>query len=437
MSPEDLHKVLYQCGGETIMLDVFRQTTPISSAGSSPIPQDGRSGQEPILVNSMKLDPSKRWDTASESSKGSMKNIKSSGSQTDSLDSPSVPRKGKNHKSDKDLESKGRPSSYIKDTVISIFKPRNKSAERVDPDKGQLSLMTRPQTMIVDRGDLAEFVFAHRREDSNSSNTNRSKNVQRRDSDPEMSGTGTWPKCMRLTATSTINGTVISPAKNYHKRPTLDALKVHQGDTTVTSVPTARVPPLPPERNNSSFIAVRHTPQNSDSTITYNSHPPSPSLSPQPSNSSTSSYFPKSPSAPRRSFNFHEPQDSQSSLNQGQNQNLPPYPNNSYQSQVNQSSHRSKTSTTKNPPRIANVHTNQYQLPDRTRNYNTPRRRPISGPSHDQRNPNYLSPTSHNPPSHVGSRSSNTTPEPTSKPLPGFLDHHGKMYPSPNFNSNG
>lgn len=422
------------------MLDVWRQTTPISSAGSSPVPLVS-SVQDQLLCSSLKMDSSKRWDSASESSKGSMKNIKSSGSQTDSLESPSVTRRPRDRKqSDKDLDHKARHSVHIFDKAIEnvnkIFRTtKNKSSERVDGEKGTFSL-SRPQTMIEDKDNLAQFVFAHRRENSGSSSTNRSSGRQKRDSDPELSGTGTWPKCMRLT-NSTINGTVIPAPKPHHKRPTLDALKVHQADSNTTSVPTARVPPLPPERKDSSYMAVRHTPQNSDSTITYNSHPPSPSLSPQPSNSSSISYFPKSPSAPRHSFNFHESQDSQTSLTQVQNQTILPHSNyHSYNAPVNQSNqgHRSKV-IPRNPPRMPHVPTNQYQL-DVKASQSTGRRRPVSG-THDQRNSNVcLSPTSHNPPSHFGGRSNNTTPEPMNKPLPGFIDvpPPGKHYFAPNPN---
>lgn len=433
MSPDDLQKLLYQCGTNTIMLDVWRQTTPISSAGSSPVPLVSPA-QDPILCSSMKMDSSKRWDSASESSKGSMKNIKSSGSQTDSLESPSVTRRRKDRKhTDKDLEQKTRHSVHIFDKALEnvnkIFKTRNKSAERVDSEKGMLSL-SRPQTMIEDSSDLPEFVFTHRRENSGSSNTNRSSGRQRRDSDPEMSGTGTWPKCMRIN--STINGTVISTSKG-HKRPTLDVLKAHAQDSVVPMVPTARVPPLPPERSNSSYMAARHTPQNSDSTITYNSHPPSPSLSPQPSNASTNSYYTKSPNTPRHSFNIHDPQDSQSSLNPV---DFLPYSNAAYHPQTNQSNNvKWSKVNSRNPPRMPHVATNQYQLELKPRSQTTGRRRPVSGPSpHDQRNSNvYLSPTSHNPPSQFGSRSTNTTPEPMVKPLPGYeAQLPGRVYPSPN-----
>lgn len=445
MSPEDLQKVLYQCGGETIILDVWRQTTPLSSAGSSPIPTVA-CVQEHLFTSPLKSDPSKRWESTSESSKGSMKNIKSSGSQTDSLDSPGTTRRQKDRKhSEKDLESKGRHSVHIYDkaleTVNKIFRPRHKSSERNDSEKGTLTL-SRPRTMIDDSSDLAEFSFpTHHRDNSGSSNTNRSSG-RSRELDPEMSGTGTWPKCMKITNTAN-NGTVIQIQKNHHKRPTIDAVINPPGE----SIPTARVPPMPPERNVSSFVAARHTPQNSDSTITYNSHPPSPSLSPQPSNSSVSSYYPKSP-VPRRSFNIHEPSDSQSSLTQSllshsQVQNHTSPPQNHSQGQQSHQNHRStKVNNTRNPPRMphipSQVATAQFNLDIKQNNHMPGRRRPTSGQNRDSRNANmYLPPTSHNPPrmeySPFGSRSNNTTPEPLSSPPPRLTDRPpgGRPYPTP------
>lgn len=454
MSPDDLQKVLYQCGGDTIMLDVWRQTTPLSSAGSSPVPIVS-SVQEQLLSSPLKSDTSKHWESNSESSKGSMKNIKSSGSQTDSLDSPGLSRRHKDRKhSDKDSDNKGRHSVHIygkvMENVNKIFRPRHKSSERIESEKGTLTVF-RPRTMIedstgVDLGDLAEFSFPqHRRDNSNSSNTNQNRSsVRSAEMDTEMSGTGTWPKCLKI-SNVTSNGTVIQVQKNHHKRPTIDAVINHPG--VGENIPTARVPPLPPERNSSSFVAARHTPQNSDSTITY-SHPPSPSLSPQPSTSSTSSYYPKSP-IPRRSFNVHEPSNSQSSLSpsihsQGQSQiqgnsQLQSYSPGQPSYQGNQG-RSSRVSNTRNPPRMPTIPTQvstQFNLDLKPNHHTTGRRRPTSGQGRDSRV--YLSPTSQNPPrmdySQFGSRSSNTTPEPTvlSSPPPRLTDRPpgGKPYPTP------
>lgn len=446
MSPEDLQKVLYQCGGDTIMLDVWRQTTPLSSAGSSPVPIVANVQEHLLNISPMKSDTSKGWEVTSESSKGSLKNIKSSGSQTDSLDSPGIIRRNKDRKhSDKDLDHKGRHSGHIYDkaleTVNKIFRPRHKSSERSETDKGTLTL-SRPRTMIEDSSEcgdvVGEFSFPqHQRDNSGSSNTNRSSG-RSRELDLEISGTGTWPKRTKNTNPGS-NGTVI---QKYHpKRPTIDAVINHPGET----IPTARVPPLPPERNVSSFAAARHTPQNSDSTITY-SHPPSPSLSPQPSNSS--SYIQKSPNS-RRSFN-HEPSDSQTSLSQSLS--LSHSQGRSYSQTQHtgshshghpgpQSNHRSTKANTKNPPRMmphipSQVATGQFNLDLKSNSNMVGRRRHNS---RDTRNPNMsLSPTSQ--PSgrmdfnQFSSRSNNTTPEPLNSPPEHFTDRPpvDRPYPTPN-----
>ncbi|KAH3871821.1 hypothetical protein DPMN_035036, partial [Dreissena polymorpha] len=431
MSPEDLQKTLFQCGGDTILLDVWRQTTPLSSAGSSPIPL-GAPLQEPLLCPSSKSDPSKRWDSASEGSKGSLRNIKSSGSQTDSLDSPSVMRRGKERKqSDKDSDHKARHSVHIFDkaleTVDKIFKSRNKSTERIEIDKGTLT-PSRPRTMIENSVDIVEFAFPmHTRENSNASSTTRNSGRPNEEVlenvDQEMSNTGTWPKCYRF-SNATVNGTVIQTQKNHHKRPSIEAVIDRTGDQGF------RVPPLPPERKNSSFVAARHTPQNSDSTITYSSHPPSPSLSPQPSNASSSvAYFPKSPAIPRHTF-IHQHQDSINTPPPSQSYHSPPGAHTPHQA------HKPTrlTGNLKSPPRIPQVSTNQYDLKSSSNHAN--RMRPPSGVSVEQKslhsNVVYISPTSHNPPSHIGSR--NSTPEPYSptKPIE-FIDRPiGRHYAMPN-----
>ncbi|WAQ95505.1 DLG5-like protein, partial [Mya arenaria] len=429
-------------GGDTIVLDIARQTTPLSSAGSSPLPLTANM-QDPLLVSPLKNEGLKPWESASESSKGSMKNIKSSGSQTDSLDSPVVPRRKKDKKgSDKDIDHKTRHSVHIFDRAIEavdkFFGPRNKSTERMDSEKGMLSLpVGRPRTMIEDRDteDIAQFAFpTHHRENSNSSNTNRSSGRQKQERpenlDPEMSGTGTWPKMRNINTVNTVNGTVIQTQKNHHKRPTIDAVISHSEDQGV-GIPTARVPPLPPQRSNSSFSAVRHTPQNSDSTITFSS-PPSPSLSPQPSNASSSSYFNKSPAlTPRHSYS-QESQDATSLTSHS-----------GYQmgtgSQPSYLVQRGKINP-KSPPRMPPIHsqvaTNQYNLKP-SNGQPLARRRPTSGPSHDQRNSSsnvqllYPSSQGQAPPNYfVGSR--NTTPEPLSRPIE-FIDRPpgGRHYPIP------
>ena len=414
MSPEDLLKLLYQCGGDTLMLDVWRQNSPLNSAGSSPIPS-GNCGLPNIsdsLDGSAFRHDNRRsmWESVSDSSKGSMKNIKTSGSQTDSLDSPSLTRKHKDRKnSDKDLEHKGRHSVHLLDKAMlkvdKIFsRQRHKSQERVPDhheDKSALTLSVRPRTMIETNEDvLGEFDFPlHPKDNSSSANRQTSHISHTSDLDTEISGTGTWPKCVRVT-NPTSKGTVVLPQhqKNHQKRPTLDAV--------INPIPVQKVPPLPPERTESSFCAVRHTPQNSDSTITYNSHPPSPIHSPQPSNSSQ--YIPKSPIA-RRSF----VQDTHVSN---------PY-NHSNHSQGPNMPHSARVNNTKNPPRMPHIQSTvntQFQLEPKLADRQIPKNRPYSVYNHrDSRNHSYNSshtPSSVDYTSPYGSRSNNGTPEPHLSP---------------------
>jgi len=431
MSVADVLQVLYQCAGETLTLDVWRPATPLSSATSSPLPDSGisRDARDPP--------PPRRWDSTSESSKGSMKNIKNSGSQTDSLDSPGVTRRRKDKKSsDKDLNEKPRHSVHILDkaikTVDTFFRQRNKSTERMDSEKTNLTL-SRPQTMIDDHEDLADFTFpTHRRGDSNFSNNSRSSGRNQKSDapevlDPEMTGTGTWPKMRNITTVTSGNGTVIQPQKNHHKRPTIDSVICHSEDQGI-GIPTARVPPLPPQRGNSSFTAVRHTPQNSDSTIT--SHPPSPSLSPQPSNASSSPYFTKSPVNSRHPFQ-HEILDQTSPLGHGYHTTPTTHFHTAQRPKV----------ITKSPPRAmphiqSQVATNQYDL--RPNSSGTPgRRRPTSVPVHDRGGHSgapspsvFYPPTSNHPGPYLVH-----SPQEPSKPLQ-FVDHPPLARPYPTHSSN-
>ena len=446
MTPEDLLKLLYQCGGDTLMLDVWRQNSPLNSAGSSPIPS-GTCALPNIpdnLVSSPLKTDSRRniWESVSNSSKGSMKNIKTSGSQTDSLDSPGLPRRHKDRKnSDKDLDHKGRHSVHLFDKAMlkvdKMFRQRHKSQEREREQEEKIMLSVRPRTMIeTDEDVLGEFDFpAHPREisrDIPSSSNRPTINVpssHNSDLDTDISGTGTWPKCVRVTNPANM-GTIVLPQhqKNHQKRPTLDAV--------INPIPVQKVPPLPPERNESSFVAVRHTPQNSDSTITYNSHPPSPIHSPQPSNSSQ--YTPKSPINRRPLV---------------QESNFTMYSHN--YSQPQNGTHSARVNNTKNPPRmppIPSTVTTPFQLEPKLTDRQIPKNRPVS--SYNNREHRTTShggyiPSSQTTPSvdyntpgcdlrQFGSRSNNPTPEPFSSPPHSTpsqftsIPPGGKHYPKPN-----
>ena len=418
MTPEDLLKLLYQCGGDTLMLDVWRQNSPLNSAGSSPIPS-GPCALPNIpdnLVSSPLKNDSRRniWESVSDSSKGSMKNIKTSGSQTDSLDSPGLTRRHKDRKnSDKDLDHKGRHSVHLLDKAMlkvdKMFRQRHKSQERERDNEDKSGTTSgRPRTMI-NEDVLREYDFPiHPRESSNSANRQNVHSSHNDDIESDISGTGTWPICVRV-ANPTSKGTIVLPQhqKNHQKRPTLDAV--------INPIPVQKVPPLPPERNESSFVAVRHTPQNSDSTITYNSHPPSPMHSPQPSNSSQ--YTPKSP-INRRSLLQDNNISAMYNHNYNQGQNL---------------THSARVNNTKNPPRMPHIPSTltsaQFQLEPKPMDRQIPKNRPVSAYSSRERRPShggYLL-SSQTTPSmdynsagcdirQFGSRSNNPTPEPFSSP---------------------
>lgn len=419
MTPDDLLKLLYQCGGDTLMLDVWRQNSPLNSAGSSPVPSVPcaiPNLPENLVSSAFKHDNRRSnnnmWESVSESSKGSMKNIKTSGSQTDSLDSPSLSRKDKGQKnSEKDLDHKGRHSVHLLDKAIlkvdKIFRQRHKSQERErdHEDKSGTLLSVRPRTMIeTDDNVLREFDYpVHSREDSNSASRQTSHNPHNshnNDLESDISGTGTWPKCVRVNPAS--KGTVVLPQhqKNHQKRPTLEAV--------INPIPVQKVPPLPPERTDS-FVAVRHTPQNSDSTITYNSHPSSPIHSPQQSNSSQ--YIPKSPLTRRSENSFSN----MYNHNHNQGQNMP----------------HARVNNTKNPPRMPHIQSTinpQFQLEPKLTDRQIPKNRPVShfnnrenrthsyGGNFSSQNPSvdYSSP-GHDL-RHYGPRSNNPTPEPLSSP---------------------
>ena len=432
MSPEDLMKVLYQCSNDTIVLEVWRQMTPINSPGSSPIPSGQCSSSMSSVPDHIFSPASKNdrnmhgWESNSESGKGGAKNIKTSGSQTDSLDSPVTSRRDRKSRGSKEMENKGRHSVHILDkaleTVDKIFRPRHKSTERSEEEKAMF-ISHRPMTIIDTREDVVnEFAFpTHKKENSSSSRGSGCK----RELESELSGTGTWPKCVRMSTPST-NGTVVQTQKGP-RRPTLDAVINQETETNSLSV----IPPQPPDRTMSSYVAVRHTPQNSDSTITYNSHPPSPISSPLPSNKNCS-YFPKSPISTKHPFDSPE-----TFTDHHRNEHRQSYPtyNQSHQNQ------RPRVNNTKNPPRMppipSHVNPGSFHMEPRPESRSRPKATPPSrDPSISISNSLYPS----SPNVEYGPRSCNTTPEPRSPPYgppaepSNFTDRPpgGRHYPVPN-----
>ncbi|KAL3877008.1 hypothetical protein ACJMK2_034768 [Sinanodonta woodiana] len=433
MSSDEVMKMMFQCN-DTIMLDVWRQASPINSAGSSPIPVsqffNPSISDSPFVSSSQEKrgsNASKGWENNSDSTKCGLKKIATSGSQTDSLDSPGPTRRNhKDYKSSipKDFDHKSRHTVHVIDKALEkmeqFFKPRHKP-----PPEFRNSIPSHPAN--TDEEDvLGEFQM----ETNDKTLTNRQGTTRKRDLEQENSGT--WPKCVGKIST-TPQGTVILPPAQK-QRPTLDA--VINGP-----IPTAKVPPLPPERTRESFLAVKHSPQSSDSTIRYNSASPSPIGSPQPSKSTP--YLNQSPFlSSQRSGPFP-------------NDFTGPYEAHSHGNHINSHSIH-KVNNTKNPPRMppiqSSVNPGQYDLHrhDRLGNRanNKDRRHPFSNgctyssqicPNTDYflqgRQYSAVEPANYS--GMHGRRSNNLTPEPFHSPPQLFTDRVTgvTLQPTPNSHS--
>lgn len=136
---------LLDSASQPVVLDVGRQTSPVSSAGSSPTPTIASvlspltghltPTQQSTAISKPDTPTAGMWDSTSADSTrsggGSSKNLRSSGSQTDSLDSPgpSPPKALRNHNHDKVRHSMP-VLDKAKETVEKIFRSRHKSQDR-------------------------------------------------------------------------------------------------------------------------------------------------------------------------------------------------------------------------------------------------------------------------------------------------------------------
>lgn len=141
MTAHDAMRIL-ETSTDSLVLDVWRQASPLSSAGSSPTPislgtgtqmhdstsvSSSMSKSDTLAVHSNSFDTSGYMDRGTDNSK----NLRSSGSQTDSLDSPgpSPCKNLRNQESDK-----GKHSLPMLDKAIikveRIFRTRHKTQDR-------------------------------------------------------------------------------------------------------------------------------------------------------------------------------------------------------------------------------------------------------------------------------------------------------------------
>ncbi|KAK3089838.1 hypothetical protein FSP39_006961 [Pinctada imbricata] len=301
-SPKEVMRLLEGCP-DPVLIDIWRQTGPVVSPGSSPTP---------ILASLSESSHVPRvdmkgtfWESAMEGCKSNLK-TKTSGSQTDSLDSPAPTLySGKDGKSDKDLDHKVRSSKghRFDKALEKIFRTRHKSQERhevVEDTSSHIKndMMDVPISENADDRVITEFVLSVPktiRIDSTRQKTARKQF--------ENENSGTWPKCYRGVQPD-MNRTVGLPSpqkKRSHERPSIENMfqRHNVGDKT---------PPIPPERTQASHNAVRqsphHSPQSSDSTI--KNYPHSPVTSPKTS-SKSQPYIPSpnlnSPSSQPFTFN--------------------------------------------------------------------------------------------------------------------------------------
>ncbi|KAJ8318863.1 hypothetical protein KUTeg_003954 [Tegillarca granosa] len=343
LSAKELMKMLEDCN-DPVQLDVWRQTSFSSSAGSSPTPII----QLPSQCDILPLKQSVWGDTTvtSDSGKSSMK-MKSSGSQTDSLDSPGpTPRHKKEKRYSEGSDHKSRHSGHMLDRArekVEKFLGRHKSQERSESEEYSLSKIDAesPSDYDTENG-MEEANFHVPRMENPFTNHQKSS---RRKRELEADSNGTWPKCYRGIMPSSENGTVgPQPQRKGYDRASLMP-------QTFTPLHHPKTPPVPPERTEASIKAVRHSPQSSDGTIKY-------IHSPQSSDSTIkySSHSPiNSPKTNVKSMNYCQNSNKQNNFSFQQDINLPTSPEMT----------RRRRPSDNNSRNIRSMNTNHREFPSR------------------------------------------------------------------------
>jgi hypothetical protein len=261
-SLKDISKMIDE-SGDSIVLNLQKFIpTPQSSAASSNhnlvdspcvSPKSPLSGSNsPLKAGCWPVDES-----------NNLKTLRSSGSQTDSLDSPR-PRKSKSH--DKENRVISHHDNLLDRAYEKIFgKPRHKH----DKDEKNKSRNTMSS---VEEEDVIKELDSILQEYSPKRSANDRVELERKEREKD---SGTWPKyhggnVVEYSQQGTVS--IQSPYKRK-ERPCIPVSMANQ-----TNIPPEeanrydRVPPLPPERGDSSFsAAIRHSPQGSDASIKYNS----------------------------------------------------------------------------------------------------------------------------------------------------------------------
>ncbi|XP_059176195.1 disks large homolog 5-like isoform X2 [Physella acuta] len=210
LSARDAMRIL-ESSTDPLVLEVWRQASPLSSAGSSPTPTcTGINSPLPDGSSISKSDSLAMqgcsWETACHVNLEGSKNLRSSGSQTDSLDSPGKQEQEKTRHSLPMLDR-------AKEKVENFFRPRPKSQERelVEEDCGTQINLRSTESVI------AQFPDSTARADMTSSKS------PRKELDFE-TNSGTWPKTRGQQMDSTcVHPTVIcAPGhKPVKERPSI------------------------------------------------------------------------------------------------------------------------------------------------------------------------------------------------------------------------
>lgn len=288
---------LVEEGGDHIVFSVLKYTpTPLPSLVSS----SASSGQ--ILTESSPEAPStspksprnQLWVTTSPDTMKASSNIKSSGSQTDSLDSPQgVSSHSRSENSD--VDSGGGVKIHnvmLPDRVYAkVFDGMYNSSRNDHHDINVrtasskhpmvMSAPAEPASQTDEAQDVVEEIQAIIKQQQ--SKTPLMPNTKRSRRDKEIENGGTWPKCRPVSDYPMIHGpSGYTSTIGKKERPPLAPL-VNENQFVSASLigsPTSppanslsgKVPPTPPERSDSfnRGASIKHSPQNSDSLVKYN-----------------------------------------------------------------------------------------------------------------------------------------------------------------------
>ena len=259
---------LIEESGESIVLHV-QKSMPTSQASlmdsmmdqtsSLGSPRSPHSGDSPSPVKNYLWHPVESPDAKQQQQQ--LKALKSSGSQTDSLDSPSGGSSNKNkHSSHYDniivIAKKFLPSSRSRHE-------RERKHERERLEKEEQERQRQRNRMIEHLTPAEELSIAQLDSvlDAQAPNAaERKSSSHRRKED----NAGTWPKC----GPAPLNNLGLTVTRKQKERQPVRSWFNENG--TAPNYNTYQPPPTPPERGNSSSQAfIRHSPSNSDASVKY------------------------------------------------------------------------------------------------------------------------------------------------------------------------